>query len=421
MWPFRRRPDSKASQVRSSQPYWLVRDGIGDALRTLHGSLECDVAIVGAGITGALVADALVDTGARIVVLDAREPAQGSTAACTALLQYELDTHLVELKCLYGADAASRAYLGGVRSFSMIEQRFPELLQQSGYERRECLYLAADEAALPALRAEGDARRELGIHVDWLAGEELHRRYGCDRPGALLSPLAATLDPVRFTRGLLAACARRGVSLYSRAKVESIDGVGDGLALAIEGGRRVRARHVVVAAGYESLRFLPSQLADIDNTFALVTEPLQDPAWIAGLPQIWESARPYLYLRGTPDGRIMIGGADVPFSSPQARDALLARQTRSLAAAFEKLFGMALPPIAFCWGGSFGKTPDGLPFIGRVPGMHAGLQFALCYGGNGICFAVQSSEMIRDGVQGRPHALDGIFGFGRNRASAGAG
>jgi glycine/D-amino acid oxidase-like deaminating enzyme len=419
MWPFRRRPDSNASLVRSSQPYWLVRDGIGDALQTLHGSLECDVAIVGAGITGALIADALVDTGARIVLLDAREPAQGSTAACTALLQYELDTHLVELTSLHGAEAASLAYLGGVRSFSMIEQRFPELLRQCGYERRECLYLAEDEAALPALEAEGAARREIGIHVDWLAGEELLRRYGCHRPGALLSPLAATLDPVRFTRALLAVCVRRGVRLYSRARVESIDGYSDDLALAIEGGRRVRARHVIVAAGYESLRFLPSKVADIDNTFALVTEPLRDPAWVAGLPQIWESARPYLYLRGTADGRIMIGGADVPFSSPQARDALLARQVRSLASAFEKLFGLALPPIAFCWGGSFGKTADGLPFIGRVPGMHDGLQFALCYGGNGICYALQSSEMIRDGVEGRPHALDAIFGFGRSPVKSG--
>jgi glycine/D-amino acid oxidase-like deaminating enzyme len=102
-----------------------------------------------------------------------------------------------------------------------------------------------------------------------------------------------------------------------------------------------------------------------------------------------------------------------------ARGALLARQVRTLASAFEKLFGLALPPIAFCWGGSFEKTPDGLPFIGRVPGMHDGLQFALCYGGNGICFALQSSEMIRDGVEGRPHALDRIFGSAEGRWNPG--
>ena len=70
---------------------------MGDARPALEGSIECDIAIVGAGITGVLVADALVATGKRIVILDSRDVALGSTAATTALLQYEIDTPLTEL------------------------------------------------------------------------------------------------------------------------------------------------------------------------------------------------------------------------------------------------------------------------------------------------------------------------------------
>ena len=31
---------------------------------------------------------------------------------------------------------------------------------------------------------------------------------------------------------------------------------------------------------------------------------------------IWETARPYLYLRTTSDNRIIAGGRDIPFSNP---------------------------------------------------------------------------------------------------------
>jgi glycine/D-amino acid oxidase-like deaminating enzyme len=409
MWPFRK---TDAYDIRSSQAYWLLRNGIGDAGPQLQRSLDCDVAIIGAGITGALVADSLVGTGARVVMLEQRAPAQGSTAASTALLQYENDTPLVELMQMRGAEVATRAYLASVQSFAMLETRFPELLAQCDYQRRESLYLASSERALEPMRAEMSARRAIGIHVDWLDEAELGNRYGCARPAGLLSPVAATMDPVRFTRGVLSACARHGVEIYARTEVESIDEESDRLRLRTTEGHQVRAHHVVVAAGYESTRFAPA-VADIDNTFALVTQPLHDPQAAARLPQIWESARPYLYLRGTSDGRILLGGADLPFKNAVARDVLLARQVRKLARGYQGLFGRELPPVAYTWAGSFAKTPDGLPLIGAAPGRNPRLQFALCYGGNGIVFAVHAGAMIRAGIEGAAHPLAGTFGFGR--------
>jgi glycine/D-amino acid oxidase-like deaminating enzyme len=118
-------------------------------------------------------------------------------------------------------------------------------------------------------------------------------------------------------------------------------------------------------------------------------------------------------MRGTPDGRLILGGADVPFKNPAAREALLGRQVRRLATKYRQLFDADLPPIAHAWGGSFASTPDGLPFIGRATGMHPALLFALCYGGNGITYSVRAGEMIRAAVEGRTHELDAVFGFFR--------
>jgi glycine/D-amino acid oxidase-like deaminating enzyme len=399
--------------VRSSEAFWLLRNGIGDAGTQLDRSIDCDIAIIGAGITGALVTDALVATGKRIVVLDARDVAQGSTAASSALLQYEIDSHLVDLVKTLGAEPAMRTYRACADSFALLEKRFPELLPQCGYERRQSLYLAADEKAVAVLQAELAARRGIGLACEWLEGETLRARFGCLRPGAILSSLGAQVDPYRLTRALFAANTRHGVRLFARTKVVRAEEVADALRLHTSDGHVVTAAHVVVCAGYESQGFLPHDIANINNTFALVTEPLPRREWLATLPLMWESARPYLYIRGTPDGRLMVGGADVPFSNDAARDLLLSRQVRKLTEQYRELFGEDLPKIAYAWAGSFAETRDGLPYIGRAPGTNPRLQFALCYGGNGITCSVHAGDMIRAGLEGRVHPLDDVFGFKR--------
>jgi glycine/D-amino acid oxidase-like deaminating enzyme len=415
VWPFHR---NNAQAVRSREPYWLLRNGIGAAGAALDRSLECDVAVVGAGITGALVADALIETGLRIVVLDERDVAQGSTSASTALLQYEIDTQLGELARMLGADKAVRAYAACARSFSLLEKRMPELLQLSGYERRASLYLAADDSGVAELKIELAARQAMGLKVSWVDADELRRRFGCQRPGAILSELGAQVDPFRLARGIFAGAVRHGVKMFARSRVDALDEAGSVFRLRV-GSHAVNAAHVVVCAGYESLRFLPPEMAEIHNTFALVTEPLDEPARATRLPLIWENASPYIYVRGTSDGRLIVGGEDVPFKSATAREALLPRQIRRLSDKYEKLFGEPLPRVAYTWAGSFAETEDGLPYIGAVPGMNPQLQFALCYGGNGITYSVHAGEMIRAGIEGQPHELDEIFGFERRHSGKG--
>jgi glycine/D-amino acid oxidase-like deaminating enzyme len=411
MWPFRK----SGRQVRSADPYWLLRDGLGDARPSTAGTAACDVAIIGAGITGALVADAFAGSGGRVVVLEAHEIGQGSTAASTALLQYEIDTHLADLVQMLGAERAARAYRACLDSLTQLEQRFPELLPWANYERRASLYVAADQASLPALETELAARRAIDIRCEWVGSVDLERRFGCRRPGAILSARAAQIDPLRFTRGVLAGCARHGVEIRTRTRVQEIVERGESFELKFADGGALAAKHVIVCAGFESPQFLSGDYAQLVNTFALVTEPLAQPRWAAG-PLIWESARPYLYIRGTPDGRLLVGGADLPFENAVARELLLPKQTRKLARSFEELTGTELPPMAYSWAGTFAETRDGLPYIGAVPRGNPRLQFALCYGGNGITYSVHAGAMLRARVEGRTHALDDVFGFARSEA-----
>ncbi|MBS0276107.1 MAG: FAD-binding oxidoreductase, partial [Proteobacteria bacterium] len=78
--------------------------------RPLTDSLRADIVIVGAGVSGAFMARALAPRYERVVVVDRRPPAHGSTMASTAMLQFEIDTPLTVLANKIGAAKAARAW-----------------------------------------------------------------------------------------------------------------------------------------------------------------------------------------------------------------------------------------------------------------------------------------------------------------------
>src|SRR5689334_12425093 len=93
------RLDDGATRLRSGYSLWQA-DGLEpvDTLRPDGARvLDADVAIVGAGITGAFLAERFTRSGRRVVVIDRHKPATGSTAASTAMLLWELDSSLLAL------------------------------------------------------------------------------------------------------------------------------------------------------------------------------------------------------------------------------------------------------------------------------------------------------------------------------------
>ena len=96
--------------LTSPHAFWLISNGVGDVPGPLPHDLRADVVVIGAGITGALVSDALTRAGLSVIALDKRHPAHGSTSASTALLLYELDAQLTDLISTVGPQTAIDAY-----------------------------------------------------------------------------------------------------------------------------------------------------------------------------------------------------------------------------------------------------------------------------------------------------------------------
>ena len=84
-------------QLSAGNPVWHKSRGTRVESGSLTESIKADVIVVGAGISGALMAHALAPRYERVVVVDRRAPLHGSTSASTAMLQFEIDEPLTML------------------------------------------------------------------------------------------------------------------------------------------------------------------------------------------------------------------------------------------------------------------------------------------------------------------------------------
>ncbi|HKZ11567.1 MAG TPA: FAD-dependent oxidoreductase [Rhodanobacteraceae bacterium] len=399
--------------VKGGYPWWTVRNGLLRDYPPLSDDVECEVVVVGAGITGALIARALVDAGLDTIVLDRRDVGWGSTAASTALLQYEIDTELLQLAKLVGHENALAAYKaceGAVSELHSIADEVGDV----GWRETPSLYLASSRRDARRLRPEFDARREAGFRVEWLDESALRERFGLVAPAAILSRPAAHVDPYRFTHRLLAQLCERGLRVFDRCGMVRWEPDAGALEIHTSTGARVRAQWLAMAAGYESQSLLPQNVAKNRSSYAFVSEPLQLPREFARCIG-WETARPYLYWRGTDDGRLIVGGEDDRIDIPARRDWRIPSKVEKLLGRLQELMPDAKPDVGFAWAGTFAETADGLPWFGAHPKLDSRVLFAMAYGGNGITYSAIGAHILADAVRGKPHPLAALFGFERDR------
>jgi glycine/D-amino acid oxidase-like deaminating enzyme len=400
--------------LTSDHPFWAVKDGLLANYPPLAADAHCEVAILGAGVTGALMAESLTSDGHDVVVLDARDICCGSTCASTALLQYEADTHLIDLIARHGERIGEIAYRACYESIDLLEAKIRTLGIDCDFSRRPSVYLASREEDWPVLQREARARRKAGIDIEEWNSTDVASRFGFVRHGALVSTQAAEVDPYRLAHGLLAAAQRNGARIFDRTNVGRVEETTDFVVLHTDRGARVKARHLIVATGYESPELFDiGRFVKLTSTFAVASEPVNPEQLWWEKCLLWESARPYFYLRTDSDSRALFGGGDVPFRNAKTRDKLLRGKTEQLVSAFHELFPAIGMEPAWTWAGTFGETEDGLAYIGRYA-RHPRCLFALGFGGNGITHGVVAAEILRSELAGRKHPYADAFRFDRD-------
>jgi glycine/D-amino acid oxidase-like deaminating enzyme len=356
------------------------------------------------------------DAGIRVALLEGRRVAGGSTAASTALLMQEPDKDLHELARRYGRARAREVWRALSRATRDLTRAIERLSIDCDLHHRESVYFTLDQARVDRLEGEFHARKRAGLPGRWLSSSGLSRIAGISGEAAIATSGNAEVNPIKTCRGFLRAAVARGALVFERSAVRRI-GRATGRVIVHTAGGTVHAEQVVIATGYATTYFKPLVgRFRLKDTFVIATRrlPLRlRRTLLRKSVMLWDTDRPYHYLRWTDDGRLLLGGEDAEHRSNREAASRLTAGRKRLLAYLARLYPVLSDERPeFAWQGLFAETADGLPYIGahrRYPG-HL---FALGYGGNGMTAAFLASQLLLERYRKGPDPRESLFAFNR--------
>lgn len=399
-------------RLRTFESFWLLKNGLLNSYPSLQHNEKASIVVVGGGITGAFVSHSLMENGYDVLLIDKRDIALGSTSATTSMLQYELDVPLLQLSEIIGEDAAAICYKAGVEAIDKLEKLIADNNIECGFERKQSLYFAHNKKEKNKLRKEFEIRKKHGLEVKWLNDVEVSATYGLISYGGILSQAGASADMYQLAHALIAINVQRGMKVFDQTAIEKFELDSDKPFIVTTDGHLIQCKKVVFCTGFEATEMLKEKIADLFYTYASVSEKniKLPPIWKDTL--VWDTDSPYMYMRTTDDDRLLVGGEDSSNNFGFFQQKKKEAKARNLIKKLEK----RMPGIQFVedfnWGGTFGSTKDGLPYIGASP-EYKNAFFALGFGGNGITFSVQAMDIIPDLLSGKTNPISYYYRFGR--------
>lgn len=399
--------------LKSNEPFWLLKNGLVASYPSLKNDEECDVLIVGGGITGSLIAHQMIKDGYQTILIDKREVCNGSTSATTSMLQYELDVPLYELIELIGEKGAVETYNACSKSIDTIAKITKEIKSRAGFKRKQSLYFASKKKDAVWLEKEYHARKKAGFDVTWLGAEDIEERFSFQNTyGGILSKQGASIDAFKFAHELLRFNVNRGLKIFDKTEMKSVKYLrGFNLALTKD-NFSIKAKKIIYCIGYESKMLIKENFVNLKSTYAIVSEIDREKFKNIEHTLVWNTDRPYIYMRSTDDERLLIGGGDEDFYDPEKRDSILAKKEKEIRRHLKRIQPDYHFYTDFIWAGTFGETKDGLPYIGTHE-QFKNSYFVLGFGGNGITFSVTGMEMASAYMKNKKHFLSDYFRFGR--------
>ncbi|MCY1662820.1 NAD(P)/FAD-dependent oxidoreductase [Chryseobacterium sp. SL1] len=399
--------------LKSNEPFWLLKNGLISSYPSLKSNEECDVLIIGGGITGSLAAHQMMTEGHKTILIDKRELCNGSTSATTSMLQYEIDVPLFELIEKIGKKGAVASYKACSDSIDKLEKLTDEIKSDSGFKRKKSLYYASKKKDVAWLKKEFNARKDAGFKVKWLENDEVSKQFGFKNTyGGILSEQGASIDAFKFAHELFKLNVKKGLQIFDKTEMTGVEYFKGYNLITADSGFQIRAKKIIYCIGYESKNLIKENFVSLKSTYALVSEI--DPKKFKNISNtlVWNTNEPYMYMRTTDDGRLLIGGGDEDFYDAKKRDSLLNKKEQEILKTLKKIKPDYHFYTDFVWAGTFGETKDGLPYIGEHQDFKNSY-FILGFGGNGITFSVTGMEMVSQFMKGKKHLLSKYFKFGR--------
>src|SRR5690606_19138315 len=258
--------------LKSNEPFWLVKNGLLATYPSLYTDATCDVLIVGGGITGSLIAHQCIQDGYSTILIDKREISHGSSSATTSMLQYEIDTPLWELIEMVGEKGAVASYKACSKAIDDLGRVTRQVNSKAGFKKKDSLYFAALKKDVDRLKKEFEARKKAGFEVQWMEADEILKKYDLHNTyGGILSKQGASVDAFMLVHEILTYNRKKGLQVYDRVKLMEVKYGARQNKVSLNTGATITCKKIVYCVGYESATMIKEKFVDLISTYAIVS------------------------------------------------------------------------------------------------------------------------------------------------------
>ena len=394
--------DTQLNQ-RSYYEASVTRDPV---LPALHGDVDADVVVVGAGFTGLSAAIEFAQRGYSVAVLEADRICGGASGrnGGQAIVGYASGQGPLESQL--GKADARRAWDMSLEAIALIDARIAQF--HIACDRVHAyLHVADSPRKAAALQADLQSmERDYGFPVTYASGAAVQDHIRSPRYCAAgFESVSGHLHPLKFGLGLAQAAQTLGVRIYEQCPVVDLRR-GDRVS-AVTAHGRVRSRYAVLAGNCTLGEFGPRVAPDIKarimpvGTYMVATPPLpasQCASLIARSASVCDNNFVLDYFRFSADHRMLFGGR-VSYTTRTPAN-LEASMRARMARVFPALAGV---PLAFVWGGFVDISMNRAPDFGRLAD---NIYYLQGFSGHGVALTGLAGQMVAQAVAGQAERFD---------------
>jgi len=395
----------------ASYSFWLETSGDDLTSRPrLAGSIDVDVAVMGAGYTGLWTAYYLLrrEPWLRVAVVEREIAGFGASGRNGGWCYPGFPVSVSLLRERYGTEAARAVFRAMVDTVDEIERVLAAEQIEAQWARGGVLRLARGQHQRASIEGAYRVLQALGLadRYELLdAAQTADRVRVTDVVTALYTPVGASVHPARLARGLAQAVELHGGTIYEQTPVVDYE-TGPAPRLITPYGD-VRARTIVLAGEAYSQQ-LPKLRRTLVPMYSLIvlTEPLAESDWEhigwRNRELVASSRMSVDYLNRTADGRILFGGRGAPYRLHSLIDDSLDRHgpTHDMLRRMTIEWFPVLKDVRFthAWGGPLGMPRDWMPTTSYDAA--AGVARAGGYTGSGVATANLFGRILTDLISG---------------------
>lgn len=371
--------------------YWPTTTNLPN-YETLKADQECDITIVGGGMSGMLCAYELSKCGYKVILIEQNTIASGSSSANTGLLQVSSDIMLSKLAKQIGERDAYLFYKMSFEAMESFRELPKTIIKASDYFTRDSIFFASEKNDLTDLKSEYDMLKKYDFPVQLLDRATLKTKYNIIAPGAIVTSKDAEVNPMKLIISIANNLSRDQVYIYENTKMVDVKYT-DTKILVKTKEATVTSKYLIYTTGYEKSIANRIEKSQLNYTYAIATNVLENLPWDYK-SMIWETATPYLYARMTSDNRIVAGGLDET-EEIEMDDAQILVKGEEILDQLKSIIPSLDAKVEYSWKAVFGESADELPFIGKDP-LNKNAYYCLGFGGNGTVYSMAGAKIITD-------------------------